>query len=417
MGKNDTNPWNVKTREKVVESFKNEKSQEQIFEETGVSKRSQQRFIKTARDQQPLGVKKRSRRGLSNNHSKVTQEYLDLLEKDVKQNSDSTDKERVRVLEAKTGIKITPMALSNWRRKLNITKKLKTIFYNEGTTPTNQLRRKQFIKQHDPKVKGNKYIPLVLCSSTDEMGRDNNAIKKRGFSKTRLKNTNHNRGLAGGSYRSDQSRVFAKQLKHSKFTLHVIATICLDPTNPVPAFQINTENTDGVKFGEYVEERTLPDFIKFDILDRHSSHKCVKANEQRDELSIQDQYKLKGLIQDFTPGGTPEMNAIELFFAYLNKYIEDRASTFNDGSGWTQESLIEILHEAKASVTFRMVQGWYAKCWSYMYPKRQLPLYLRSDTSTSKFQNILKNHLKGYNLNNHNTPTTRSGRKIIKKLF
>src|SRR5579872_5570668 len=100
MGKNDTNPWNVKTREKVVESFKDGKPQEQILEETGVSKRSQKRFIKMARDQQPLGVKKRSRRGLSNNHSKVTQEYLDLLEKDVKQNSDSTDKERVRVLEA-----------------------------------------------------------------------------------------------------------------------------------------------------------------------------------------------------------------------------------------------------------------------------------------------------------------------------
>jgi transposase len=417
MGKNNTHPWNIKTREKVVKDFMNGKSQELIKKDTEVSKRSQQRFIKMTRDQQSLGIKKRSQIGISNNHSKVTQEYLDLLEKDVKQNSDSTDNQRMKVLEAKTGIKITPKQLGKWRRKLNITKKLKTTFYNEGTTPINQLRRKEFIKQHDPKVKGNKYIPLDLCSSTDEMGKDNNTIKKRGFSKTRLKSTNHNRGLAGGSYRSDQSRVFAKQLKHSKFTLHVIATICLDPTNPVPMFKINTENTNGVKFGEYVEERELPKHIKFDIIDRHSAHKCVKANEQKDELSIKDQYKLKGIIQDFTPGGTPEMNEIELFFAYLNKYIEDRASKFNDGSGWTQKNLTKILYEAKDSVTFRMVQGWYAKCWSYMYPKRQLPIYLRSDTSISNFQNIVDRHLKEYNLKNPGITTTRSGRKIIKKLF
>ena len=127
--------------------------------------------------------------------------------------------------------------------------------------------------------------------------------------------------------------------------------------------------------------------------------------------------KLKGTIQDFTPGGTPEMNEIELFFAYLSKYIEDRASKFNDGSGWSLKNLTKILIEAKDSVTFRMVQGWYAKCWSYMYPKRQLPIYLRSDTSISKFQKIVEAHLKEYNLKNPDTTTTRSGRKIIKKLF
>jgi hypothetical protein len=47
--------------------------------------------------------------------------------------------------------------------------------------------------------------------------------------------------------------------------------------------------------------------------------------------------------------------------------------------------LKKILIEGKDSVTFDMVRSWYCRTFTEMFPDREYPVYLRSDTSDSKF--------------------------------
>jgi len=62
MVKNDTHPYDLKIRKKVAKDFKIGKTQKEILEGTGVSLSSQQRFIRKMRENQPLGVKKKTKR-------------------------------------------------------------------------------------------------------------------------------------------------------------------------------------------------------------------------------------------------------------------------------------------------------------------------------------------------------------------
>ena len=68
--------------------------------------------------------------------------------------------------------------------------------------------------------------------------------------------------------------------------MHLIATIFLDPTNPVPGWHISKDYTDGSKFAKFVMDRELPNHIKFDIIDRHGSHKAGKANIDRGDPTV-----------------------------------------------------------------------------------------------------------------------------------
>jgi hypothetical protein len=50
-----------------------------------------------------------------------------------------------------------------------------------------------------------------------------------------------------------------------------------------------------------------------------------------------------------------------------------------------EESLKKILMEGKDSVTFDMVRSWYCRTFTEMFSDCDYSMYLRSDTSDSKF--------------------------------
>jgi hypothetical protein len=72
-------------------------------------------------------------------------------------------------------------------------------------------------------------------------------------------------------------------------------------------------------------------------------------------------------------------------FSHLHKFNWSKALKYNNGSGWTKENLKKILIEGKDSVTFDMVRSWYCRTFTEMFPDHEYPVYLRSDTSDSKF--------------------------------
>jgi hypothetical protein len=60
-------------------------------------------------------------------------------------------------------------------KDLGYTKKRKTLLYEDADLPINQQRTKNFVHSHDSKSTKiqKEYRPLLLCSSTDESGFDN----------------------------------------------------------------------------------------------------------------------------------------------------------------------------------------------------------------------------------------------------
>jgi hypothetical protein len=144
-------------------------------------------------------------------------------------------------MDAKTGIKLSKSSMSQLMNRLNITRKKKTTLYEDSFLPINQERKEDFIKLHDPFSRDPSnigYHSLLLSCSTDESGFDNQSRRETGRSEIK-KSPKKSKKNAGKSYRNNGSRVYGKAKKHSQFTLHLIATICLDPTNPVPEWHIS----------------------------------------------------------------------------------------------------------------------------------------------------------------------------------
>ncbi len=256
------------------------------------------------------------------------------------------------------------------------------------------------------------YHSLLLSASTDESGFDNQFKKEYGRSEIR-KSIKKSKKNAGKSYRNNSSRVYGKSKKHSQFTLHLIATICLDPTNPVPGWHISKNYTNGSKFVQFIIERELPEHIQFDIIDRHGAHKAGKANIDRGDPTVIEAYNCQGIYPDFIPAGMPQLNPVELCFAYVTKYLRDESPKYNSGAGWTEKNMIKVLNECRKSITFNMVQSWYIRTFNEMFPKRELPTYLDPDISVRKFRTEMKRQANEYLSKKKNSVVTRSGRVII----
>jgi hypothetical protein len=54
-------------------------------------------------------------------------------------------------------------------------------------------------------------------------------------------------------------------------------------------------------------DRELPDHIKFDIIDRHGSHKAEKANIDRGDPTVKEAYKNVDVYPDTIPAGMPSL--------------------------------------------------------------------------------------------------------------
>ena len=72
------------------------------------------------------------------------------------------------------------------------------------------------------------------------------------------------------------------------------------------------------------------------------------------------------------------------------------------------------MNEAKNKVTFGLVQSWYARTYSELFPKRDIPIYLRSDTSKNKIKSEITRHLNKYNQSCINKKLSSKGRLLIK---
>lgn len=113
----------------------------------------------------------------------------------------------------------------------------------------------------------------------------------------------------------------------------------------------------------------------------------------------------------------PQFCPVESLFSYIDNYIENKSSEYNDGSGWKKIDMIKIIEESISKVTFEMVQGWYERTYKELYHDRKLPVYLRSDTSKNKIQMEISRMVKTYDKNQTTTLTTRSGRVVKQKIF
>jgi hypothetical protein len=56
--------------------------------------------------------------------------------------------------------------------------------------------------------------------------------------------------------------------------------------------------------------------------------------------------------------------------------LANKASKYNNGSEWTKENLKKILIEGKDSVTFDIVQSWYCRTFTKMFPDCEYLVYL-----------------------------------------
>jgi transposase len=162
-------------RNKVVELHNDGWSPDKIFKATNVAKRTQRKYIKKNKDRVELIDKKRKSEMWNQRNSKVTEEYLKKLKSKVENQNDLTVVELRSQLLSETGIDITERRIQQILKDLKFIKKRKTLLYEDADLPINQQRTKNFVHSHDTKSTKiqNEYKPLLLCSSTDESGFDN----------------------------------------------------------------------------------------------------------------------------------------------------------------------------------------------------------------------------------------------------
>ena len=122
-----------------------------------------------------------------------------------------------------------------------------------------------------------------------------------------------------------------------------------------------------------------------------------RANVKRGDIPVLEIYKLKNVKIDFIPAGNPQLNPVELLFSYLKGYIADKSLLYNKGGGWTREDLLKVMNEAKGSITYDMVKGWYKRTFTELYPNRKIPIYLRSDISKKKIKMEIIRQVDVYN--------------------
>jgi hypothetical protein len=54
----------------------------------------------------------------------------------------------------------------------------------------------------------------------------------------------------------------------------------------VPSFTVSENYTNGSVFEEFISNRNLGNHVKYDIIDRHGSHKAVQANINRGTIPV-----------------------------------------------------------------------------------------------------------------------------------
>jgi transposase len=149
--------------------------------------------------------------------------------------------------------------------------------------------------------------------------------------------------------------------------INLVATICLDPAQPVIGFAFEDQNVNALTFSHYIDNIRFLEMVNYDLIDRASIHRAV-SNDKINRISIIEIYENKGVTPDFIPTGYPEFNPIEQLFGWLKQYLRKHAFHFVGNNKWTKEKMIQALLEAKKEVSHKMVKRWYRNSYSYMHP-------------------------------------------------
>lgn len=195
--------------------------------------------------------------------------------------------------------------------------------------------------------------------------------------KDKSKQSSPIKATAGGSYDPDDSRVYSTTVKMPSKLVNLIATICLDPSNPVPGFQFEDKNVNGVTYSYYIDKIMYPEQVKYDIIDRATFHDADDANIKKRKVPVHECYERQEVEPDYIPKGYPEYNPVEQLFGWLKQYLRTNAETFIGEGIWTKVKIKQALEQAKGEVTHDMVKGWYRNSFSHMHPEKPVPKYLQ----------------------------------------
>lgn len=180
---------------------------------------------------------------------------------------------------------------------------------------------------------------------------------------------------------------------------------------------MSSEYTNGSVYSNFVLNRKLPQRIKFDIIDRHGAHKSTTANERRGDMSVKETYQSVGILPSFILAGMPQLNPVELLFAFLTKELENEAPKYNRGGGWSEEDMVKVLNQANEKVIFKMVQIWYSRTYTEMYPYKEPSVYLRENTEHRIVQREMERQRKRFENKKSTSIRTQKGRIIKPCVF
>ncbi len=181
----------------------------------------------------------------------------------------------------------------------------------------------------------------------------------------------------GRSRRYPGSRVYTQQKKHTAFRLNVCATICLDRDCPVIKLEFRKTTYTGIAYSNYLNNLQVPEWIRGDIIDRHTIHQAIKVCRDQNIPTVRNQYRNLGIEPVFIPAGYPELNPIEQFFNHIDMYVKDQAPTRRGKDGWSYEELKKVIQEAANNVTFDLVKAYYRHSFKALFPTKRVPQYLQ----------------------------------------
>jgi hypothetical protein len=137
--------------------------------------------------------------------------------------------------------------------------------------------------------------------------------------------------------------------KLGKWRLNLILSISLHPRFPVVHWLLHKGTTTAEHFLQFVQKRSTPCGIHYDLLDRAKIHTAEKALVQKGLPTIKQALAKKGLQQDLLPNGYPEYQPIEQAFNFVSSYVKKKANTYAPLGTWQEGDLCKLIKRGDQS--------------------------------------------------------------------
>lgn len=295
----------IHTRKKLIERKRAKQSNRAIATALGISKSSVKRFWRE-RNLDNIGSKIPDRSGSNNPNAKMTKEYEETVLQLLENQNDMYNHEVSNEAKNITNISLSSNQVERIFKRLGVKSRLKSVLYTTTQMEKYQQQSDCFIKKHnsyDGEVKLNQYM------STDEAGFKGNIWHKHGKSitqKSKIQKKIPGRALlwltAGGSYKSNCSRLYGITSKHTNFKFNPILTISLHARYPVVHYEIHDQYINGGSYAEFIYNRRDVSGVKYDIIDKASFHYSLQPAGNACS-SVTDAYTEMQINKDFVPTG------------------------------------------------------------------------------------------------------------------